>query len=394
MKKIILILMLLIFLITPNLISAENRISATLIRYEPLPAQPGQYVNVFIKLENIGDEDAPRTSIEIIDSFPFQLVNPSQRIIDTGILQKRESSVWEVKLKIDSSAVVGMNKLKIRYTSDNQTNSWRDAEFDIEVKPSETKLAINSVEITPEEFYPGIGATITLNLKNSGSIVFRDIALKLNMYDANNNDLPFIPINSITEKHLSILKPGELSQVSFSIKSYPNANPGYYKIPLTITFYDDEGNLNEQNDLIGIIVSSSPELKIVLNEITSTKSTHNIELKSINKGINDLKFLDLQLLESNEYKLNSHSQYYIGDLDSDDYRSSEFIVYSSEDEFNLKVKATYKDENNKDYEEIIQIPIKRNEVKTNSFGTFITTILFLMVVAGIIFYFKRCKKRK
>ncbi len=390
MKKIFLIICLMLIVFVPTALAVDENLQASLSRYEPLPAQPGQYVTVYIQLENNANDDAPNAYLEIVESFPFTIINEENSKAEIGILKSQQSYVADFKLRVDSNAVVGINKLKIKYTLDKDSNQWREKELSIEVKPSEAKLAVNKVELIPEEIFPGESGTLTLTVKNSASIVFRDLAVKLDL--SSDENIPLIPLNSVSEKQVGILKPGELTQINFPISVYPTATPGYYKVPVQISFYDDEGNQREQSDIIGIIISSSPELKIVYDSYEKTENFVDIRLKSINKGINDLKFLDIELLPSTSYECYSSKEYYVGDLDSDDYRTADFEIKTNEREFILKLKATFRDENNKLYTENMEVPVKLingNESKGVS-GWFV--FLLLIVLVGLIYYIYRCKK--
>jgi hypothetical protein len=393
-KQILIFIMLVLILAFPVLSADNTQLKVTLNKYEPMPAKPGQYVTAYIQIQNDGNIPTENAVIEIVDSFPFEIVSESERIKNLGTLETKQAVVLKYTLKVDSEAVVGYNKLKVRYTSNKNTNYWIESSLDIEVKPSDAKLTVNEIEVTPEIILPGEESLITMTIKNSANIVFRELAIKLDVTDTTTNQIPFIPVGSLTEKHVAVLKPGEITKVTFPIKTYPSAEPGFYKIPVYITFYDEEGSKLEMSDIMGFVVSAMPELKVVSEHTSNVGTSKNIQLKFINKGINDLKFLDVEILPSNDYKITSITQNYIGDLDSDDYRTEDFLIESSKSEFNLLVKTNYKDDNNKIYEDEVLVPVKvqsLNGHKSNS-STYILVLLILLVV-GLLFYIVKLKKR-
>lgn len=390
-KKLLIVMFAMLLLIIPTAIAADGDLQATLSRYEPLPAQPGQYVTIYVQLENIGNEDAPNAYLEIIDSFPFSIVTESERSINIGVIKSQKSYVADFKLRVDSNAVVGLNKVKIKYTTDKDSNNWKEKELSVEVKPSEAKLAVNKVEVMPEQIHSGEDGVVTITVKNSASIVFRDVSVKL---DFNEDDIPFIPLNSITEKQIALLKPGELSQISFPLSVYPTATPGYYKVPLEISFYDDEGTEQTQSDIIGLIVSAAPELKVIYDSYELTPQGYwDVRLKTINKGVNDLKFLDLEVLGSDDYKLVASKEYYVGDLDSDDYRTADFELTSDKKEFTLATKATFRDENNKLYTQNINVPVKITNGSSSNGGSGWITFLLILIIVVLGYYIYRSKKK-
>ncbi len=396
-KKIFLILGLILTLISLQGVYAweSTQLELSLTRYEPLPAQPGQYVTVYVQIENDGSIDAEDAVLEILDSFPFEAVSDQDRIKNLGIIKSQDSYITNFKLKVDSNAVIGTNKLKVRYTPDKNSDLWMTRELSIEVKDSQATLGINQVELSPEQVLPGEETELTLTIKNSANVVFRELKLKLDLETTTTTDLPFVPMNSASEKQVSLLKPGELTKVSFNLATYPTSTPGYYKVPLLISFYDDEGNLQEQETIIGVVISASPELKIVSEHIDEIVNPGElIRIKSINKGINDLKFLDIEVQASEDYKIVSQSESYIGDLDSDDYRTTDFQIDSKKNQYELIIKATFKDENNEEYQQTFNVPVKILEHKNGKSGISFGTIFFLIVIAGLGYYIYKIKNPK
>ena len=115
----------------------------------------------------------------------------------------------------------------------------------------------------------------------------------------------------------------------------------------TSCFYDEEGTLTEQEDILGIIIKAEPELKTYVEKVEATKSSKGeVSFKFVNKGINDLKFLDIQIQDGEGYTIHDSKNRYIGDLDSDDYRSESFNIELDGDTATVNIFVTYKDENN------------------------------------------------
>ena len=402
MKKLQLLLVLSILLI--GLIpfaSASTVLNANLLKYEPIPAQPGQYVTAYIEIQNIGNEDAPHAAIQIEDQFPFQPINNEGTYKDIGLLKSHQSYVETFTLRVNSQAIVGNNKLKIKYTADKTNAAWQETEFSLQIKPNEASLSIIDVTSNPEEIAPGEKGEITIRVKNSADIVLRAIGIQLGLVTVQGSsisDLPFIPTNSATEKKINRLNVGEIQDFVYTIQAYPDANPGYYKLPLAINFYDDEGTQTESQDYVGIIVKAKPELKVYLEDtsITGPEQEGKVTLQFVNKGINNLKFLDVELLNNDEYDILSTTQNYIGDLDSDDYRSETFTIKPHQQETSLDVQVSFKDENNKEYSTTIKVPLQYNKTANNSKSgpSTSTILLIILVLVLLIVYIRKRMKRK
>ncbi len=396
MKKIILLTIVLLSLVP--LASAEVTLTSNLLKYEPIPAQPGQYVTVFVELKNMGNDDANNVAIELKNQFPFSVADDTRKEI--GTLKAQQSYVVDFKIKVDSQAVVGANDLVIRYTNDPSLKSWQEDYHPINVRPTESSIAVVNVKVTPEEIIPGQEGTVQITVKNTADIMLRDISLQLGLMSVVGTtaiDLPFIPTNSVTEKKITRLAPNNQAIVTYNIKAYPTAAPGYYKLPLTVSFYDEEGTKTDKTDYLGVIVEATPELKIYVEDTKNLQKEEKgtVTLKFVNKGISDLKFLDVEVLPSKDYDLTDKTQTYVGDIDSDDYRSETFTLTPHKETIQLNVKVNYKNSNNKVYETTRTVSVNmntaNNEKKKISTAS---VVIALLVLLGIIFFFRRHKRRQ
>ena len=73
----------------------------------------------------------------------------------------------------------------------------------------------------------------------------------------------------------------------------------------------------------------NPEVSVILDktDITQKKMTGTVTLKVINKGLSDIKFLNVILKTSDNYEILSTSDTtYVGNLQSDDYQSVDYII--------------------------------------------------------------------
>ena len=77
-----------------------------------------------------------------------------------------------------------------------------------------------------------------------------------------------------------------------------------------------------------------------------------VKIKIINKGLSDIRFLEVYVEESTKYDILSEREIYVGDLDSDDFDSVEFDVFFDKkirDNAVMPVKLKYKDNFNNEY---------------------------------------------
>jgi hypothetical protein len=411
MKKIILGIILaafIIMLVPKTEAIGTNQLNITMLKYEPIPAEPGSYIDVWVNMENLADEDANNAALEFIDKYPFTIERAEEKIemID---LPAGQSYVAKFRVRVDNDAIEGISKLKFRFTADTGIGSWIEKEFSIDVRTLDAIISINSVEIEPTPLLPGSQASIKIKVKNLADSVLKDVSVKLDFdktYSAATllNDPPFVPLGSTSEKKIKLIRGGETSLFVFDIIVYPDAETKIYKVPLTISFYDEVGTAYTQEDLLGIVVEDEPSLIISVSEteLTSSKSTGEIRFELVNKGFGDIKFMTVTLEETDYLEvLSTSNKEYIGTIDSDDYETAEFDVRLNADsdviEFPLKLE--YKDALNNNYEETVMVKLNVANQKTNgegnkTTGIIVTIIIVVVVVIGFFIIRKRRKKKR
>ena len=201
------------------------------------------------------------------------------------------------------------------------------------------------------------------------------------------------------------LDPGQSTDFVFDLRAYPDAVSKIYKIPFGLEYYDSLGNKKNKTDFIGITVNSQPDIIALLDktDINQKKTTGTISLKVINKGLSDMKFLNVILKSTAQYDILSTSDTtYIGNLQSDDYQSVDYIISlkGTDKSITIPVTLQYRDANNKYYEVTQQVPLNLvdaskldNAAASGSSTILIIVIIIIVAIAGWIVY-KRSKKNK
>jgi hypothetical protein len=132
--------------------------------------------------------------------------------------------------------------------------------------------------------------------------------------------------------------------VDFKLKVDEDAVDGDNEIKLkatsgdTIWSYDDEFHIDIEKEELRL------HTYVRSSDLTISGKKGTVSLEVANAGGQDIEFLQMELLESNDYKLLSTSDYiYLGNLESDDTESEDIDVYVPEGktEVNIPVKLTY-----------------------------------------------------
>jgi len=243
-------------------------------------------------------------------------------------------------------------------------------------------LIINSVSMNPNEIAPGETAKINIEIENDWNEDVNDVSVVLDL-----KDVPFAPYDSSSEDSFDEIRDGKSKIAEFKIIALNDAKSGIYKIPLEINFYDENNNKSTKKSLISLVVNSKPVIGVDVKDGLLLKGKeNNLEIKIINKGLSDVKFLEIETEEGNYYTLLSGKNIYIGDIDSDDFDSADFKIYFKEntpDTITLPVSITYKDSVNKKYTENFNLQV---DVYTKKKAIELVIILW--------FIYRKIKKRR
>ncbi len=377
MKKAILVTGILVLTLI-QAIHAEPRFDS--ISLDPSYIEAGDTVNVYVKFHEHPDmrnvlsagsrgEGGPRiVAGENPRVFYRTKLVPADDISKAYILIKNgEGKVGHLFI---GESWTSLFKIKIR---DNAPATTYSMEFQIigtDIDGEKEELIIsNDVEIPVRDSVEfnissdnalDVGSTgnIKIGIGNEGGGIARHVNVGLTL------NSPFTTATS-SSRYLGDFKAGEEKNVEFFVSVSSDARIMTYKIPLTITYIDSDGVEQMVRKEIGVKIKTVPDLYLGLDEADSfapgRKGT--ITLSIANKGFVDAKFLMLKLLPSEYYRVDSISEAYIGNLDSDDVETEDMTIKVSDNapagRIPLRVELYYKGEgSNKNYVLSREIPLR------------------------------------
>jgi len=397
--------LLLVLILTPS-VFADAGMSVSVSKYEPYPATPGQTVKVWLLVQNTGDMDINDISVEVLPQAPFTPYNQAS-VQNISILGARKDYLIDFTLKVDDNAVEGNNNLRIRYSYGSAPT--QDTDLPIYIQTKDSTLTIDNVQMNPTEIVPGSDGTLTITVKNTAPSTMTDLSMKLQLQAIIGGvlvDLPFAPMDSGTERRVYTLEAGQSTDFTYDLRAYPDAVSKVYKIPFTLSYYDSTGAAKNETDYVGVVVNGVPDISMLIDKTDLSMQTRSgsMTLKIINKGVSDIKFLNVVLQKSPDFELLSNTDTtYVGNLVSDDYQTAEYKINikSSKNDIIVPVTLQYRDSNNKYYEKNFNVDlnlIDSNKLnpKTGLGGySWISIIIVLLIGGGIWYYFKnKTKKNK
>ncbi len=409
MKKILLLFF--ILAVTVASIQAINtpsspRINVTFVSQSPDPVEPGQIVTIKFKIENEGTETTNDAIVRILPKYPFTIYND---VAEKNIGKLRASTTGadaidiEFKLKIDSSAVEQETELELEIQVGEGKVSYTNNEFEIDIQTQDAVLDIKSITFEPSQIKPGETGRISLTVRNLADSLLKDIKVKLDFTSAT---LPLAPYQSSSERILPQLDSNFQDTLLYDVIATPDATPGLHKVPINITYYDEDGKFYAINDIIAVQIGDQPKIRAFLRKTSSLEAGSNtkVTLSLANAGASDLKFVEVTLLASESYELLGSSRYfYIGDVDTDDTESEELELFIHPDQeiLTLPLKVEFLDANNHPFvqEFNLELPLfEHSELKqygvVQSSNAGLIIVLLLLGGAGFYLYRKYRKKQK
>ncbi len=366
-------------------------VSAEVLKYEPSPVEPGNIMEVWVSVTNEGttSEDF---SIEFVPEFPFELGPGEEEMKNLAALPQGENAIIKFLIYVDAQAPTGDKDIKFNYKY-TAAPQWAQLKSPISIKTTGAILNIESYKTVPDVAKPGDTIEVELFFRNSGSLDVKDVDVTLNIESG------FSTIGSGNSKRINFISAGGVASVKFSMIADTSAEIKVHSIPVSLKFKDNRGASYTQDTRFSLVMAAEPELTAVVDSttISSENTPGTVTLKVINKGIMDLKYLNMRLASTDQYEvLSASNEAYIGNLDSDDFETVDFIIKPKSKNVQLWAIVEFKDTYNKEFERQFYLPLRvfsAAELGTGGSSLpFIIGIVVVLVIIGYVIY--RYKKRR
>lgn len=255
-------------------------------------------------------------------------------------------------------------------------------------------MRIDSVKTVPSEIAPGGKGVLKVTIRNSGESEIRDIRVRV----VPPSQVSFF--DDISKRKLSLLKSGESADLEFNLIASPELSEGVYSSYLIIDYVNKIGNEKQDNDTFALVIKSEPTIFIKIDDSTiySGEDTGEVTITFVNNDVADIKFLTVELQDTEDYEILSTDKMYIGDLDSDDFESIDFNLKMTtpRSEVPLPMKITYKDTLNNDYIEETEVTLKirsAEDLGVESTSGIIIAIIVVLIIIVIFLIYRKLRKK-
>jgi hypothetical protein len=378
-------------------------LDVSILQYQPIPAEIGEYVTVWVKVENIGFSRAEDVSVRMVPDYPFTLDSPGNADKTTGVLTPGRAAVHEYRLFVDEDARDGTESIEVWYQEGTE-GVWYQQEFDIRVGQS-TFDSRGSVQIQgspvtePEVFMPGDRGTIKFSLVNAATspsvmVEGEEFDNNARIQAASLEGTDGIDVITGTYHDSGVIGPGESVNLTYSIRVSDDIEDGTYYLDFVV-----EGNSHSlsNNWRIPIRVDSSSVRVIPSSSLVLENGAGMLEFDVANIHPNQLSSVSVRLqAEDVEF---SPSEYFIGSMDPDELFTIQFEATSVDNNSlsprNLTIIADYRNGVNQHSTVLSARQLRSVTVNEDSnLGIALVLLLLAAIAVGGYMLYRRRKSKE
>ncbi len=378
----------------------------TLSRQISYPAQPGEELTLVIKTTNCGDEPAQNIVWYMDAKEPFELKETSEATQTLPELRCGETANTEYFLSVDPDARSGeyVIDLNVTYSGDfDRKYLTTMGTFEITVRvmgdPDLVLIDADLPEADPKSEFDA-----KFSIKNVGTGPAKNVKVsfgdQIGISSGISSEVPneILPKTSIS--YIDTIAPGETAIVESSF-FVDTTTPSQYPLPITIQ-YENETHGAQPAQFYSVLapVTSGNTLFVYLDsqERLTPETVGEITIGVANRGLARAKHVVFTISEGGQFKLIDADTRYIGDIESDDYDTADFLIFPEVvGGDNVSVKVDYADDYGNQYSMSANVPIKvysPAEMKAIApKGGGYTGILIGALILVLIFVFRKRIKR-
>ncbi|HLF54130.1 MAG TPA: hypothetical protein VI612_00225, partial [Candidatus Nanoarchaeia archaeon] len=316
MKQIITILVLLVLTLSVSA-AGGAMVKAQILRYEPAPAEQGNTVDIWIELSNEGTK-ADRVGVRFVPEYPFSLPSGQKAEVDVGTIAAIESKVVKFTVFVDPNAPNGDRDIKFQYKY-GAVDEWAQLEVPISLQAQGAIVVIDDYKVNPSPVVPGQIVDVELTLRNAGRVAVKNVDVGIDLEDGK-----FSTVGTGTKQRIGYIGVGETEVVKFRLASDTSTEVKVYSVPVSLSYQDERNTQFSDTAKISLVVNALPELSLTVDstKFESKKVPGTVSLKVVNKGVVNLKYMTVKLVQMPDYEvLSTSNEAYVGNLDSDDFET-------------------------------------------------------------------------
>ena len=351
----------------------------TLIRYDPFPVQPGNYVNLYIQIDNTGSGDSTDTRLKIVPTYPFSIdanstvtisnaaapiTLGSDGVADIGIIPSLQNTVVQYKMRVDPNALEG--NYAVNFWSQPQfSDSWSINNFTVLVQG---KDQIEISQLTPSILTPGKPTDAMFVLNNSGTALLHDISI---VWSEENNKI--LPLGSQNRQYISSLSPGQGVEIPFTIIADPTATAGVYNLNVTTTYQVGSNTTKTISSNIGVFIGGQADFDVSVQDYQTT----GVSFSVANVGATPTTSVSISIPDQPDFAVTGTSSSFLGNLNPGDFTLATFQLSlrggfnrtsGSRDVTSIPIDISYTDTNGVRQNVEKDVPIQVSQLTGQAFS--------------------------
>jgi hypothetical protein len=299
---------------------SASMILVNLVSQDPDPALAGETFDVRLGIQNNGGAQANKVTIELVPTYPFELVSGEKSIKEIGTLQGYQSGddlqIVKFALKIDKDATAGSYSLKIRQQNDDGTsNITVEKTFSIDVK---SRTSAEVVQIDKTTLIPGRQTPIKFKITNVGNAPLKDMT-----FSWSNSDKVILPVGSDNTKYVKYLDAGASVELEYQVIADSSVSAGIYELSLNLAYTDSINNSAKTiSTIAGVYVGGGTDFDVAFSESAGTTTAFTIA----NIGSNPATSVSVIVPQQQGWQVNGANAVIIGNLNTGDYTVASFAL--------------------------------------------------------------------
>ena len=310
--------------------SSSGSIQVEALRYDPSPAEPGKLLDLWLNVDNAGQEELRDYVVEFVPLYPFALGSGETAskyfsVIDSnGVIAKYRLSVAE-----DAPSSSAIAKFRV-----HRSGLAGGQEYDVNISVV-GKIDVSLKSVTPSELRPGNPTKVVFTFENLGNAPVRDLVITWS--EPNKKIFSLGSENRYKIRELAI---GESENVEFTMIADPSIQQGVQVIDVNMTF-QRFGITDTVKSQVAFIVGGKTDFDVAQQEFEEG----TLSLSIANIGVNTATGVSINVPEQDGWNIIGGSSVFLGNLDSGDFTvaSVDVEAITSERVKPLKVYVKYTD---------------------------------------------------
>ena len=220
-------------------------LTVSLAKYDPIPAQAGDFAALWFDISNRGNQDAKNITFELVAKYPFILPdnNPVQTI---DFLAGSSNKRIEYRLFVAKDAPDDAGEVEVNYYIGNAAKI--NKKFNITVNNTIETADLNALYVSAAPV-PVVGSETNLSV----DVVNADKGTAYYVIAKAESPVAAIERNEI---FIGTLEPNDFDNVDFRLRISEGVAPGTYPVNLVFFYRDKDSKLFTENDTVEISVLS------------------------------------------------------------------------------------------------------------------------------------------